>query len=138
MTRCFFNFRQGAAYSVDEEGCEFDTVESAYLAAVRAAQDIWRELLIQREDPLLCAFDVTDANGNDLFCLPFSEVLDACAGRTPLPSAPKIQNPVAQALEYRRRATRAISGMSVTMKETNATLRETIGLLAEVSKVVDS
>src|SRR5215468_909656 len=137
MTRCFFNFRQGATYSVDEEGCEFDSVESAYLAAVRAAQDIWREMLIRREDPLLCAFDVTDAAGNELFCLPFSEVLDACFGRTPLELTRPIQSPVAYSLECRRRATKAISGMSTAMRETNATLRETLGLLAEVTKAAE-
>ena len=138
MARCFFNFRQGAHYSVDELGCEFESVESAYLAAVRAAQDIWREMLIQREDPLLCAFDVTDAAGNDLFYLPFSEVLDACAGRThPRPAHPP-RNPLSPAYECHLRAHRAISGISAAMKKTSAALRETRALLAEVGKVADS
>lgn len=74
----YFNFRQGSFYSRDDEGCELPSVEDAYLAAVRAAQDMWSELLVRREDPRACSFVVTDRNGTELFTLPFSEVLDAC------------------------------------------------------------
>jgi hypothetical protein len=95
VTRCYFNFRQGPLYSVDEEGCEFETVEDAYLAAVTAAQDMWRELLIRREDPRDCAFDVRDAEGNDLFTLPFSEVLEACTKRPSSVSWPVCPNSIA-------------------------------------------
>ena len=81
MAKYFFNFRQGAAYQVDDLGCEFGSVEDAYMGAFTAAQDMWRELLIERQDPLLCAFEVMDEQGNHLFELPFSEILDACRGR---------------------------------------------------------
>src|SRR5262249_43404767 len=74
----YFNFRQGTSYSNDEEGCELPSVENAYLAAVRAAQDMWSELLVRREDPRACAFVVTDRDRKELFTLPFSEVLEAC------------------------------------------------------------
>jgi hypothetical protein len=76
----YFNFRQGSSFSVDEEGCEFPSVEDAYLGAVRAAQEMWSELLLRREDPLVCAFVVTDRERKELFTLTFSEVLDACRG----------------------------------------------------------
>jgi hypothetical protein len=78
MSRYFFNFRQGEDYSTDQVGIAFDSVEQAYLAAFQGAQDIWRELLIVREDPLQCAFEVTDAAGQVLFSLSFGEVLEAC------------------------------------------------------------
>jgi hypothetical protein len=83
MARYFFNFRQGSTLSQDEEGSDFASVEDAYLSAVQAARDMWRELLIKREDPLECSFEVVDADGKEIFALPFSEVLDACARTQP-------------------------------------------------------
>lgn len=83
MARYFFNFRQGDSLSVDDEGSEFASIEDAFLSAVQAAQDMWRELLIRREDPLECSFEVIDAHGNEVFALPFSEVLDACTRNDP-------------------------------------------------------
>lgn len=85
MSRFYFNFRQGASFSVDDEGCEFPSVEEAYLGAVAAAQDMWRELLIRREDPFACAFEVTDIKGRELFTLPFSELLEACRDHSAAP-----------------------------------------------------
>ncbi len=79
MARYFFHFRQGTSLSADDVGSEFVTVEDAYLSAVRAAQDMWHELLIKREDPLECSFEVFDQRGNEVFILPFSELLDVCA-----------------------------------------------------------
>lgn len=87
MSLFYFNFRQGASYSVDEQGCEFASAEDAFLGAVRAAQEMWSELLVRREDPLACAFVVTDRDRKELFTLPFSEVLDACRG-DPADSSP--------------------------------------------------
>jgi uncharacterized protein DUF6894 len=77
MPRFHFNFRQDGSYTRDELGCEFETVEDAYLGALKGAQAIFHELLTEGDDPLACAFEVTDAKGNELFNLPFSEVLDA-------------------------------------------------------------
>ena len=137
MALCYFNFRQGTVFSVDELGCDFASVEDAYLGAVRAAQEMWSELLQRREDPLLCTFEVTDAKGRELFCLPFSEVLEVCSGRRVAPSSPA-ENPLTRSLENRRAATRAMASMSLALRDANATLRETMGLLAQVQKAVDS
>lgn len=134
MTRCFFNFRQGSSYFMDHEGIEFDTVEEAYLEAVRAAKDIWSELLNRREDPLLCLFDVRDAKGNELFCLPFAEILESCAGRTPEHKLPALQDSVAHSLESRRLAKQATTGISAALKETRAALGETFRLMSRIDK----
>jgi hypothetical protein len=83
MARFFFNFRQGPYAAIDEVGCEFEGVEEAYLGAMNAAREMWSDLLARREDPLLCSFEVLDRRGNELFSLPFSEVLEACRGRMP-------------------------------------------------------
>ena len=85
MSLYYFHFRQGRSYTPDKVGSEFASVEDAYLEAVRTAQDMWRELLIVCEDPLLCSFEVRDGEGNELFNLPFVEVLDACRGNEPAP-----------------------------------------------------
>jgi hypothetical protein len=81
MNRFYFNFQQESCYTADDLGCEFSNVEEAYLAAVAAAREMPGELLARREDPRLCASKVADDRGNDLFALPFSELLDACRPR---------------------------------------------------------
>src|SRR5690242_4029740 len=109
MSLFYFDFRQGPSYSIDQEGCDFANVEDAYLGAVAAAQDMWRELLIRREDPMLCAFDVTDEEGRELFTLPFSEVLDACRGRSASPGPEPTGTALYVAMAHNRRARQTMS-----------------------------
>jgi uncharacterized protein DUF6894 len=85
----YFNFRQDGVYSSDEDGCEFANVEDAYLGAFKGAQEIFYELMSTGDDPLACAFEVTDVNGNELFNLPFSQVLSARRVRGSKPPAKK-------------------------------------------------
>jgi hypothetical protein len=136
MAKFYFNFRQGASYQVDDTGCEFGSVEEAYLGAFASAQDMWRELMIQRQDPTLCAFEVMDEQGRDLFVLPFSEVLDVCRGRTPRPFAGStMPSDMHRALENRRTAQRVLNEVTSAVTETRATLRETWDLLAQVGRI---
>jgi hypothetical protein len=130
-----FNFRQGHAYQVDDDGSEFGDAEEAYLGAFRAAQDMWHELLVQRQDPTLCAFDVTDAKGNQLFLLPFGEILDVCQGRMAqaAPSGPLYE--LGRAAENRRKALHIVSQVAESLREARATLTETRALLAQVDKM---
>lgn len=81
MPQFHFHFRDGDVVLKDESGIAFESVEEAYLRAFEAASDIWRELLRERRDPLRCAFEVTDAAGEILFDLPFTEILDTCRSR---------------------------------------------------------
>ncbi len=137
MAKFFFNFRQGASYQADDLGCEFDSVEEAYLGAFTAAQDMWRELLIKRQDPLLCAFEVMDEAGRDLFSLPFVEILEVCRGRAqpPMHLQPR-PHYIQQAMDDRAKALRMLSEVSTTVSDARATLRETWSLLAQVGKIV--
>ena len=135
MSRYFFNFRQGATYSSDEEGCDFDSVEEAYLAAFRAAQDMWRDLLVARQDPLLCAFEITDSAGRDLILLPFGEVLEACRGNKEFNPLKSHNGAFHEALEGNRRTRRLMSEISSALDDARATLRETAALLAQASKI---
>lgn len=138
MAKFYFNFRQGNAYTVDLEGTEFASVEEAYLEAFRTAQEMWSELLIERQDPLLCAFEIVDQAGNSLFLLPFGEVLDVCRGRGTRPRTLEMVPAIAEALACRRYAQQAIAEVSVSLEDARATLRETMGLLAEVERLVRS
>jgi hypothetical protein len=136
MAKFYFNFRQGASYQVDDTGCEFGSVEEAYLSAFASAQDMWRELMIQRQDPTLCAFEIMDDQGRDLFVLPFPEVLDVCRGRTPRPFTDStMPSHIHLALENRRTAQRVLHEVTSAANETRATLRETWDLLAQVGRI---
>jgi hypothetical protein len=133
MSRYFFNFRQSDVYSVDEEGCDFDDLDQAYLGAFRAAQEMWRELLIARQDPRQCAFDITDSAGTSLILLPFTEVLDACRDNNP--TSPRTFRSFHQALEHGHQARRLVTEITTALQTARASLRETVDLLAKATKI---
>jgi len=81
MPRFFFDFRQAGHLVPDSEGIEFADVEQAYLEAFKTAQDMWSELLRERQDPRRCLFEVRSAAGDTLFIFPFQEVVDSCTDR---------------------------------------------------------
>lgn len=89
MARYRFNFRNGQDVVNDVDGANFDTFELAYEDAFNAAREMWQELLLRREDPRKCAFEITDAAGAVLTVVPFAEVLESCREglRTPMPVA---------------------------------------------------
>jgi hypothetical protein len=80
----YFHLRIGDTVSADELGLDLPDLETAYLEAFRAAQEMWSELLAQRSDPLRRAFDIADADGQVLMTIPFCEVLER-ARRLPPP-----------------------------------------------------
>lgn len=147
MHRFHFHFRQGRSYSVDEEGCTFASAEDAYLGAFMAAQEMWHELLVQREDPRDCSFDVTDDRARLLFTLPFSEVLDVCTseGSPPAPGARRDADQAIQRSEKPHHANRSdsplkpplqtIQDVRAGIEETRRTMRETRALLLELARV---
>jgi hypothetical protein len=87
MPQFYFDFHGFGGVDRDGMGMEFENVETAYLAAFRAAQEMWSELLIQREDPRRCSFNIRDDQDRVVFVIPFSETLDACFDRSDSPSA---------------------------------------------------
>lgn len=129
MPRFFFDFRQARNLAVDDVGCEFETVEEAYLDAVRAAQEMWRELLAHRENPLLCSFEVRDERGNDLFSLPFAEVLESCMGPVANKTIGRSGDLPSRVERRRREGERALLGVTVMLREAERTLNETMVVL---------
>ena len=80
----------------DDEGAEFECIEHAYLEAFKSAQEVWRELLLQREDPRACAFEIADGAGALLMTVPLTEVLDACRGPRAEPRPVPAERPASQ------------------------------------------
>ena len=135
MRKFYFNFRQGRSFCPDEEGCDFANADEAYLGAFAAAQELWRELLIRREDPRECAFEVTDLRGSALFTLPFCEILEAC--RPISPSSPVVRA-VAVAVDSSLSAHRIVKDVSGVVAETRSALRETLKMFRQVSAAAEA
>lgn len=131
MRRFYFNFRQGDLYEADVEGCPFASSEEAYLGAVAASREMWLELLIRREDPRECAFVVTDKEGNELFTLAFTEILDACRSKSASKGPHEVEEP-------NRKPHKTVNDLSATVRATRDALRETLQLLQRVSAAADA
>jgi hypothetical protein len=134
MARFFFHFRQGAKLVIDELGSEFDTVEDAYLSAYRAAQDMWRDLLVERRDPRKCSFEVSDAQNRQLFVLPFMEVLEACLKDEGEALAHPGPEPLITALQMQELITRLRNEIAHEVSGTRDIIKQTSALLEELRK----
>jgi hypothetical protein len=74
--RYYFHLRIGHTVSPDEIGLDLPDLETAYLEAFKAAQEMCSELLAEGSDPLTRCFEITDERGRSLLTLPFAEVLE--------------------------------------------------------------
>lgn len=129
MSKFYFHFRQGSALQLDEDGTEFETVEEAYLSAFRAAQDMWHELLVSRQDPRRCSFEVCDGDGRCLFPLPFMEVLEVCFdSKRNQPLDPVL---VRTAFENQRRAWRLRHEVTDQLRAARSSLEQSRALLKQ-------
>lgn len=106
---------------------EFSCAEQAYLDATEAARAMWADLLASRVDPRDCRFHITDEADEELFELPFSELLDNCARR---PIAPSTSGDIHGLLRQTdQRAKFARAEMQATIDEVRQSLRESANLL---------
>src|SRR5437588_4179287 len=88
--RYYFHLRTGRSFSPDAIGLDLPDLETAYLEAFEAARAMWGELLAERSDPLIRAFEIADEHGQILLTVPFAEVLErACKPKRVLPQALK-------------------------------------------------
>jgi hypothetical protein len=71
----YFHLRIGSTISPDEIGLDLPDVETAYLEAFKAAEEMWSELLADGLDPLMRSFEISDGR-QVLMTLPFREVLE--------------------------------------------------------------
>jgi hypothetical protein len=85
VQRLHLNLRQGEILvAPDHEGAEFASIEEAFLEAFRGAQELWSELLRDRQDPRRYAYEITDARGVILMEVPFVEILESCRPVRPM------------------------------------------------------
>jgi hypothetical protein len=62
----------------DDDGAEFASIEEAYLESFKGAQELWPELLRNRQDPRQYVYNITDSDGAVLMELPFAEIVECC------------------------------------------------------------
>ena len=75
MPRFFFHLISPGVYDVDDTGCEFPSVEAAYLEAHSAAVEMIGEMLSDRRDPNRFQFEIFDEENRFMVELPFSDIL---------------------------------------------------------------
>jgi hypothetical protein len=75
MALFYFNFVSPDGYEVDEIGCEFSDVETAFLQARAAAVEMCVDIMRDRHDPMRYQFEIFDCQRRFLIELPFSEVI---------------------------------------------------------------
>src|SRR5215475_1482747 len=79
VQRFYLNLRRGeVSVAPDDDGAEFASIEEAYLESFKGAQELWPELLRNRQDPAQYAYDITDRDGAVLMELPFAEIVECC------------------------------------------------------------
>jgi hypothetical protein len=79
VQRFFLNLRRGeVSVAPDDDGAEFASIEEAYLESFKGAQELWPELLRNRQDPRQYAYHITDSDGAVLMELPFAEIVECC------------------------------------------------------------
>jgi hypothetical protein len=79
VQRFYLNLRCGdLTVAPDEEGAEFASIEEAYLESFKGAQELWPEMLRNRQDPRQYIYEITDGCGAMLMELPFAEVVECC------------------------------------------------------------
>ena len=101
MQRFYLNLRRGeTSVAPDDDGAEFASIEEAYLESFKGAQELWPELLRNRQDPRQYAYDLTDSDGAVLMELPFDEIVECCR-RIGLASTTALSKPTIAALTKR-------------------------------------
>src|SRR5262249_30992254 len=132
--RYYFHLRIGQELSPDDLGMDLPDLDSAYLEAFQAAQDMWGELLAQRSDPLIRSFEIADEKGRVVLILPCGEVLDR-ARKRPVHLPEQVRS--AQALLERTRTLTGalreeISAAKQIIESARETMRESRTVLQRV------
>ena len=76
MAKFFFDLRhRGGELDLDDVGVDLANFEDAYLAAHRAAIDMWTEARREGVKPTYHCFEVRDGSDRIVVALPFSEAV---------------------------------------------------------------
>ena len=131
MPRFFFHLRTPAGLERDDIGLDLDGVERAYLDAYASIPAMGVDMLLEKANPYRYAFEIMDEGGNLLMEVPFSEALDE--KKKPLP--PDARRRWRKAKAEMERTARLIASLQDGRAALDATLAETMRLLAEAKKV---
>jgi hypothetical protein len=113
--RYYFHLRIGGTISPDEIGVDLPDVETAYLEAFKAAEEMWSELLAEGLDPLMRSFEISDGH-QILLTLPFREVLERA--RKGAGALPGLRQSLRAELARRRELTASLQENVKTVRET--------------------
>ena len=83
MPRFYFNFLGGEDSAADEFGCEFESLDLAYLDAYQSMVRIGADLLLEQKDPSNQRIEITNDRGTILMILPFDDVFRRRPSRRP-------------------------------------------------------
>jgi hypothetical protein len=75
MRRFFIHLDIDGTLQRDEIGLLHEAPEMAYLQACRAIPDLAAAMLRARQDPMRCRFLIENDKGEEMFDVPFSEVI---------------------------------------------------------------
>ncbi len=75
MRRFFIHLDMDGTLTRDVIGIPLEAPELAYLRACRAIPDLAAEMLRARKDPMRCRFLIENDKGEEMFEVPFSEVI---------------------------------------------------------------
>lgn len=123
MPRFFFDFLGGESVR-DGVGCEFESLELAYLDAYRSMIQIGADLLLEQKDPSRQRIEITDGRGVVLMTLSFDEVFQSRGGRR-LPDATFLE--IRLAFESNRRLRGEIQEACAEARANVALARATLG-----------
>ena len=125
MPYFYFHLRGPSGLSRDELGLDLPDMETAYLEADRAVNDVAGELQAKRLNPRSYAFEITNAAGEPVLELPFLETLDRVSRRrgVHLPKSVKV------AVEQAERMMRLVSEVAQQTDIARENLRQTSDLI---------
>ena len=75
LRRFFIHLETDGTLTRDEIGLLYETPELAYLQACRAIPELAAAMLRARQDPMRCRFLIENDKGEEMFEVPFSEVI---------------------------------------------------------------
>jgi hypothetical protein len=142
VQRFFLNLRRGeVSVAPDHDGAEFASIEEAYLESFKGAQELWPELLRNRQDPRQYAYHITDSDGAVLMELPFAEIMECCRrvglASTSAPSKPEIAALTKRAFLEALESAHNLNKKSADLRAQLHAARQSVIDLREATRAID-
>ena len=132
MPRYFFNFLGGDQAAEDDVGCDFGSLDLAYLDAYQSMVRIGADLLLEQKDPSRQSIEITDDRGTVLMTLPFDEVFRR---RPPRHATAPYGDKLRTQIESSRRLGHDIRAACAEARASVAAARATLGRANECERI---